>query len=242
MKLQRDTCPICLDPFPATTSTVQPCKHSFCRPCIYTWAALRTTCPLCLEPFATISILNEEEDTKEEIVRVNDPSRSYLITPDEEFECLDHKHFVKEFQALYKRAKEAEYELKANVMMKKGGGSSDRNYQLIMHVKQEIELKLAFLSQERKIIPKELLQEVEHFSGLINSFRYGITEKTSNIEMSSMPDVYAEDDYYEGQQQNFYDEDYSLFDFAVKKSGKKSKKTNKKGKAKGKLDAWEEDF
>jgi len=196
---------------------------------------------LCLEPFATISILNGEEDTKEEIVKINDPSKSYLIVPEEEFECLDHKHFVKEFQALYKRAKEAEYELKANVMIKKGGGSSDRNYQLILHLKQEIELKLAFLSQERKIVPKELLQEVEYFSGLINSFRYGSGDKAVNIEMACVPDAYAEDDYYEGQQ-NFYDEDYSMFDFAVKKGGKKSKRTNKKGKTKGKIDAWEEDF
>lgn len=123
-----------------------------------------------------------------------------------------------------------------------------------MHVEQEIELKLAFLSQERKIIPKELLQELEHFSSLINSFRYGITEKAAGIEMANVPDVYAEDDYYEAPQ-NYYDgkliqhnrkliwvEDYSLFDFAVKKSGKKAKRMNKKGKVKGKLDVWEEDF
>ena len=70
----------------------------------------------------------------------------------------------------------------------------------MLHLKQEIELKLAFLKQERKIIPKELLQELEHFSGLINSFRYGIGDKMPNIETQNVPDVYAEDDYYQGQQ------------------------------------------
>lgn len=61
-------------------------------------------------------------------------------------------------------------------------------------------MKLSFLSQERKIIPKELLQEVEHFSSLINSFRYGRGDKAANTEIAYMPDVYAEDEYCQSYQ------------------------------------------
>jgi len=232
MKLQIDTCPICLEPLAAITSKVQPCSHSFCRACICTWATLRATCPLCLEPFVTISIASEEEDTKEEVIKVSGTGTAYMQQQEEEFDCLDHGHFVKEFQAIYKRAKEVEFELKARVVIKRGG-ASERDYQLILHMKHEIELKLAFLAQEKKIFPKELLKEVEHFSNVIKSFCYG-SDRPKGLEDGYLHDVYADEEYYgEGEGRS---EGYCLFDFAIKKSPN-MKKGNRKGKmTKGKTE------
>jgi len=180
MKLPKDACPICLENIDKAASVVHPCNHTFCCTCIDTWATHKATCPLCLQPFLTISVQREEEDTKEEIVQVRGNSKDYALQEEEDFECLDHAHFLKEFQALYKQAKETERELETRIMSKRRQSKSEKDYQLILHAKQEIELKLNFLEQEKKIFPKELLQEIQHFSSIIKKMQSG--ENTPHIE------------------------------------------------------------
>ena len=102
---------------------------------------MRATCPLCLEPFSTIAVPTEqEEDTKEEIIQVKENNTTYKLQeegmrlPKEkfltgifvDFECLDHSHFAKQFQALLKQAKEAEFELKAQVATKKRSDDKEK--------------------------------------------------------------------------------------------------------------------
>jgi len=228
MKAGQDSCPICLETCDVAPSVVQPCNHAFCHICIGTWAAVRPTCPLCLEPFSTISVSNEqEEDSKEEIIRVRENSTTYKLQ-EEDFECLDHSHFAKQFQALLKQAKEAEFELKAQVAIKKRSNDKEKNYQLVLHMKEEIGMKLLFLAQERKIIPKELLEEVEHFSNLLRKVRYG-DKAVGTIEY--FDENYEEEEYYYGDDaEEQKSSAYSLFDVAVKKTSNSKKKNNKKGK------------
>jgi len=226
MKEGKDSCPICLETCDVAPSVVQPCNHAFCHSCIGTWAAVRPTCPLCLEPFSTISVSHEqEEDSKEEIIRVRENSTGYKLQ-EEDFECLDHSHFTKQFQALLKQAKEAEFELKAQVAIKKRSDDKEKNYQLVLHMKEEIGMKLLFLAQERKIVPKELLEEIEHFSNLLRKVRYG-DKSVATLE------YFEEEEYYYGddvEEQKPSASGFSLFDVAVKKTSNSKKKNNKKGK------------
>jgi hypothetical protein len=226
MKLYKDSCPICLESLETAASVVQPCNHIFCGVCIHTWAALKATCPLCLEPFSTITSSYSEEDTKEETVQVKAPMKTYGSQEEEDFECLDHRHFVKEFQTLYKQAKEAEFEVKARVVSKRRHGEPERNYELLQNVKQEIEIKLMFLSQEKKIFPKELLEEVQYFSSIIKKMCSGGSLQIE--EVGRLHDVCEKERYYVVEGAN--NDKYCLFDIAVKKNEKNKKKGYKKGK------------
>ena len=108
-------------------------------------------------------------------------------------------------------------------------------------MKEEIGMKLLFLAQEKKIFPKELLEEVEHFSGLLRKVRYG--NKPVKTEEVFDEDYGDEEDYYYAEEKSSGESleklqivilwiggGFSLFDVAVKKTQKDKKKYNKKGK------------
>ena len=61
-------------------------------------------------------------------------------------------------------------------------------------MKEEIGMKLLFLAQEKKIFPKELLEEVEHFSSLLRKVRYG--DKAVKTEEVFEEDYGEEEEYY----------------------------------------------
>jgi len=56
-------------------------------------------------------------------------------------------------------------------------------------------MKLLFLAQERKIFPKELLEEIEHFSNLLRKVRYG-DKSVGTSEF--FEENYGEEEYYYG--------------------------------------------
>ena len=69
---------------------------------------------------------------------------------------------------------------------------------MITQIIYEIEIKLSFLEKKKKIDPKSLVEDVQHFSDLISNF----VVKCKGIEKDRF-DPYCDDDYCDD---NYYDQ------------------------------------
>jgi len=89
------------------------------------------------------------------------------LPKDEDFECLDHNHFLQEYEKLLQKAEEIEFDVKCLLNLKKNSSEVEESYHMIAVIIQEIEMKLNFLEKKKKIDPKSLVEDVHHFSGLL---------------------------------------------------------------------------
>jgi len=217
------TCTICLENIQADEiSTISPCSHKFCYHCIKGWLAQKSQCPLCQKDVVTLEHL---EVSGKKIVSAIEVKKSFTSNV-EEFECLDHDHFLEEYEKLMQRAEETEFDIKCLLNLKRNSSELDASYQMITQIIYEIDLKLCFLEKRTKIDTKSLVEDVHHFTDLLANFR--VKSKGFDSEKYS---EYYEEDYDE----NFYDQyvgqenqDVSVINMKVSKS--KSKKKAKKGK------------
>jgi len=152
---------------------------------------------------------------------------------EEEFECLDHGHFIMEYDKLLKRAEDIEFNIRSLLNLKRNSSQWDESYQLITLIKYELDLKLKFLAKDQKIDAKQLVEDVHHFNETLKNFSLKPSMKTDKYI-----DYYDEcnDDYYEG-----YDDEYHMYVVGDEddcygldiKGAKKTKKKNSKNKKKG---------
>jgi len=163
----------------------------------------------------------EAEDSKEDLCNVKVTLVESKKPSEEEFECFDHQYFMREYKALNKKIQDAEFNLKAEIGMRRRKIELEKNYQMALHMKQEVEMKINFLGRVKKISPRDLLEDIEHFCDLLR--KINSSEKTYAEEFEYTEDChYEDDDYYYNQA-----EDYSMYSIAVTKETKSKKKKNK---------------
>jgi hypothetical protein len=153
---------------------------------------------------------------------------------EEEYECLDRGHFITEYRNLSKKAEDVEFNLKSLMNLKRNSSQLDQNFQLILHVKYEIELKLRFLGKDSKIDTKQLVEDIHHFTELLKNISCNPGKSEKYV---SYYDEVADDNYGE------YDDDYPQYYAADGdeddcypvnvKMAKKNRKKNAKAKKKG---------
>jgi len=69
---------------------------------------------------------------------------------------------------------------------------------MALHMKQEVEMKINFLGRVKKISPRDLLEDIEHFCDLLR--KINSSEKTYAEEFEYTEDChYEDDDYYYNQ-------------------------------------------
>jgi len=224
-----------------TSASVQPCNHSFCLDCITKWTAQNPTCPLCLKTIDSILrkiISKESEDSKEDLCDVKICPVGLKKTAEEEFECFDHQYFVKEYKALNKKIEDAEFNLKAEIGMRRRKIELEKNYQMALHMKQEVQMKINFLGRVKKISPRDLLEDIEHFCDLLRKINSSKKSYTDDFEYTE-DCHYDDDDYYYNQADDVGNDNFSMYSIAVTK-GAKTKKKNKGGKAKNKKNILED--
>lgn len=233
MEASKDVCPICLEGnLSSEASTVQPCNHTFCAECITKWTDQNPTCPLCLKTIDTITSKIkslEAEDTKEDLYDVKVPTRTSKKASEEEFECFDHQYFVREYKKLVKKIQEAEFSLKSQLGIRRRKLELEKNYQMALHMKQEVEMKINFLGRAQKISPRDLLEDIQHFCDLLRKINSSDSSISNDFEYSE--DIHYEDDDYYNQGDDYGQDNYSMYSIAVTKASKSKKK---KGKAKNK--------
>ena len=113
-------------------------------------------------------------------------------------------------------------------------------------MKEEIQIKLSYLERVRKISPRDLLQDIQHFCDLLRKINY--EDQTDYTDPYDYDDTgeYYEDEYYcydadeksrEGNLtlSQFNIDIYSMYSVNVSK-GPKSKKKSKNNKSKNKQD------
>lgn len=175
-----------------------------------------------------------KEETYELKVTLKETKKS----ADEEFECFDHNYFVHQFRELFRQAKDAEFNLKSQIGIKKKVLQLEKNYQLALHMKQEIEMKLNYLAKVKKISPRDLLEDIQHFCELLAKINYS-EEAAYYDEYGYADEGQYDDDYYEYYGEEANNDHYSMFSVAVTKSVPNKKKS--KNKQKNKKDGVEHD-
>lgn len=227
MESHRDQCSICLEiPAIKETATVTPCSHTFCISCINSWVEQKSLCPLCNKEVTTVSFKDEKGNPIEKIVK----PASGKANKDEDFSCFDHDYFITEYENLLAQAEDVEFNVKSLMNLKKNSSEIEKSYGLISHVIQELEIKLAFLDREEKLDPKQLVEDINHFSELLKNISYNPANATEKF-IDYYDDQY--DDYDEEYQSYFVKNEDDYFSaeptFAVKTTNNKKKK---KGKSK----------
>jgi len=236
MEASKDACPICLEGLSKEASTIEPCNHTFCLECITKWTGQNASCPLCLKQVDFIKSRTKSadaEDPKEEVYSLAVLPNGSKKTTEEEFECFDHHYFVCQFKTLLKQINDTEFTLKRELGGNRRKNELEKNYQLALNMKEEIQIKLSYLERVRKISPRDLLQDIQHFCDLLRKINY--EDQTDYTDPYDYDDTgeYYEDEYY------CYDADekniYSMYSVNVSK-GPKSKKKSKNNKSKNKQD------
>lgn len=230
MEASKKVCPVCLEDIHTEASVVRPCDHAFCQPCITRWIEQTPTCPLCLKNIDTVTqSWRSDEDLKEQTYEVKVTPESAKKPAEEEFECFDHDYFVHEFRQLFKQAKDTEFSLKSQIGIKKKALQLEKNYQLALHMKQEIEMKLNYLGRVKKINPKDLLGDIQHFCELLAKINYS-GDQNHYDNYSYADDAHYEDDCCYGEDAEI--DPYSMYSVAVTKTSKTKKKSKAKPKNK----------
>jgi len=129
METLKETCSICLDVIREDeVSTLSPCRHSFCFPCITGWLEQKSLCPLCMKDAKTVTYTEPKGEKKERIVEVKNEKLK-----EEEFECLDHGHFIMEYENLLRRAEEVEFNIRSLMNLKKNSSQLDEYTSTLIH-------------------------------------------------------------------------------------------------------------
>jgi len=175
-------------------------------------------------------ISNPEEELKGEFADLKVSPKTSKKASEEDFECFDHNYFVHEFRALFKQIKDTEFSLKSQLGMKRKASKTESNYQLSLHMKQEVEMKLNFLARVTKINPRELLEDIQHNLDLLRKINHS-GEAPQYEQFTYIEDVYYEDEYCEENDSNVF----SVYTVAQKgpKGSKKKNKNKTKGKKEG---------
>jgi len=232
MEASKDACPICLEGLSKEASTIEPCNHTFCLECITKWTTQNASCPLCLKQVDFIKSRSKSadaQDTEEEIYDFVVPPNGSKKTVEEEFECFDHHYFLSQFRTLLKQVNDTEFTIKRELGGNRRKNELEKNYQLAMNMKEEIQIKLSYLERVRKISPRDLLQDIQHFCDLIKKMNSeDQTDYTDDFDYGEY-----EDEYYCYDAEYNENNIYSMYSVNISK-GSKSKKKTKNNKSKNK--------
>jgi len=184
---------------------------------------------MCQKEAVSLTYLGERgEKLQKAIESVKSP-----LPKEEDFACLDHNHFSREYEKLLQKAEEIEFDVKCLLNLKKNSSEVEESYHMISVIIQEIEMKLNFLEKKKKIDPKSLVEDVHHFSGLLKNF----TLRANGVKTEKYTDFYYEtneDNQFTDDDYKYYvveeETDFALTDFKLSKGKKKKNKNNNKKK------------
>lgn len=75
----------------------------------------------------------------------------------------------------------------------------NRNYQLALHLREEVEMKINYLSKTQKITPKDLLTDIQHFFDLLMKLNSS-DEVAHYDDFGYSEDIHYDDDCYYGDE------------------------------------------
>jgi len=200
--------------------------------CITKWTGQNASCPLCLKQVDFIKGRKKSahaEDTKEEVYNLVVLPNGSKKSAEEEFECFDHHYFLCQFKTLLKQVNDTEFTIKRELGGNRRKNELEKNYQLAMNMKEELQIKLRYLERVNKISPRDLLEDIQHFCDLIR--RMNSEDQTDYIDDYDYGDY--EDEYYCYEAEENENNIYSMYSVNISK-GSKSKKKTKNNKSKNK--------